>query len=193
MGKKKAGKGKKGAKLELVDDATAPPVTNGGKSSTASAHAPTSAKVPLEDEWPDEPTPIAPPPESPGDHAELTPVRADAPTGTSERRIFRRVPFFRKIQYKFESMDAFRTEFANDISIGGMFIKTDAPEPLGAVIFLEFDLKDGSRILSGYGKVVRVNPKGTPDFDSGMGVEFMKFDEASMLHIKQLISGRFGR
>src|SRR5208282_4417202 len=99
--------------------------------------------------------------------------------------------FFRKIEYKFESLDAFRSQLANDISIGGMFIKTDNPAPIGSVIFLEFDLKDGSVILKGYEKVVRVNPVGVPDFDPGMGVEFLKFDEDSAQKIKKLVKDRF--
>lgn len=121
-----------------------------------------------------------------------TPLRADdRATGGSDRRLFRRVPFFRKVQYRFETMEDFRSRFANDLSLGGMFIKTEMPEPMGTVIFLEFDLQDGSKILSGYGKVVRVNPPGVPDFDPGMGIEFLKFDDESLLRIRALVSERF--
>ena len=115
----------------------------------------------------------------------------DRPTGGSDRRLFRRVPFFRKVQYRFETIEDFRSRFANDLSLGGMFIKTEKPEPMGTVIFLEFDLQDGSKILSGYGKVVRVNPAGVPDFDPGMGIEFLKFDDESLQRIRQLVSERF--
>jgi len=190
--KKKSGKGKKGPKLEVVGGGTTPSDTPASGSANVSG-TPKRESANDASAWPEEPTPLAPPPEFPLDVVEATPINADPPTGSSERRIFRRVPFFRKIQYKFESMDAFRAEYANDISIGGMFIKTEAPEPVGSVIFLEFDLKDGSKILSGYGKVVRVNPKGVPDFDPGMGVEFLKFDEESMTRIKSLVKDRFGR
>jgi uncharacterized protein (TIGR02266 family) len=159
---------------------------------TASADASSPSRSRPEDEWPDEATPIGPPPEFPATPDEYTPISFDRRTESSaERRLFRRVPFFRKIQYKFETMEQFKTEVANDLSIGGMFIKTNNPEPLGSVIFLEFDLKDGSKILSGYGKVVRVNAVATPDFDPGMGVEFMKFDEESMTRIKAVIAERF--
>lgn len=138
----------------------------------------------------DEPTPIV------QTRADVVPgagaPRAeDRPTGGSDRRLFRRVPFFRKVQYRFETMEDFRSRFANDLSLGGMFIKTDMPEPMGTVIFLEFDLQDGSKILSGYGKVVRVNPTGVPDFDPGMGIEFLKFDDESLQRIRALVSDRF--
>ena len=139
----------------------------------------------------DEPTPVvqARADVAPGAGGDL---RADdRPTGGSDRRLFRRVPFFRKVQYRFETMEDFRSRFANDLSLGGMFIKTDMPEPMGTVIFLEFDLQDGSKILSGYGKVVRVNPTGVPDFDPGMGIEFLKFDDESLQRIRALVSDRF--
>lgn len=139
----------------------------------------------------DEPTPIV---EARPDVVPAAPTPrpdVDRQTGGSDRRLFRRVPFFRKVQYRFESMDDFRSQFANDLSLGGMFIKTDEPEPMGTVIFLQFDLQDGSKILSGYGKVVRVNPRGVPDFDPGMGIEFLKFDDESLQRIRQLVAERF--
>src|SRR5438270_7467523 len=67
-------------------------------------------------------TPIVPPPEIPPVEARPAPIGQVEPS-TGERRLWRRVPFFRKIQYKFETMEQFRSEFANDISLGGMFIK----------------------------------------------------------------------
>src|SRR3954468_23980379 len=106
MGKKKSGKGKKAPKLDVAPGETP---AAGSASVNGTPHAAKSGG----DEWPEERTPIAPPPELPLDVVESTPVHADPPTGSSERRIFRRVPFFRKIQYKFESMDAFRAEYAN--------------------------------------------------------------------------------
>jgi len=142
-----------------------------------------------------EATPISPPrvikPKADPDPISTTPAgRATGP----ERRLFRRVPFFRKVQYKFETIEQFKSEMANDISLGGMFIKTDAPEPIGSVIYLEFDLQDGTKILSGYGKVVRVISKPSPpEFEAGMGVEFLRFDDDSMEKIRQLVAERFNR
>lgn len=135
-------------------------------------------------------TPVVAPPKRDEQAVDRTPDRVTA--SSAERRIWRRVPFFRKVQYKFETMEQFRSEFANDLSIGGMFIKTESPETIGTVIFLEFDLKDGSKIMKGYGKVVRVNKPGTPEMDPGMGVEFLKFDDESMARIRALVAERYG-
>ena len=138
-----------------------------------------------------EPTPVVAVPVEPPPARE--PIRVpDRPTTTAERRLFRRVPFFRKVEYKFATIDHFKKEIANDLSLGGMFIKTEAPEPVGSILYLQFDLADGSPILRGYGKVVRVNPPGVPDFDAGMGIEFLKFDDESLARIRALVSERFG-
>ena len=136
-------------------------------------------------------TPVLPPPVSVDAGAIPRPFDDDRPSRSTDRRIFRRVPFFRKVHYRFESLEEFKSEVANDISLGGMFIRTEEPEAIGSVIFLEFDLKDGSKLLRGYGKVVRVNPKGVPDFDAGMGIEFLKFDDESIARIRALIAERY--
>ena len=175
MGKKS--KGKKGQ------------VKGPGKDPVAPVHVATATTSA------EELTPVMPPPASvqtapvPPVAVDRTPDRVTA--SSAERRIWRRVPFFRKVHYKFETMEQFRSEFAQDLSIGGMFIKTDAPESIGTVIFLEFDLKDGSKIMKGYGKVVRVNKPGTPEMDPGMGVEFLKFDDESMTRIRALVAERY--
>ncbi len=137
-----------------------------------------------------EATPVVPPPQA-GDPSRPIVRVPDRPTTTAERRLFRRVPFFRRVEYKFESLDDFKKELANDISLGGMFIKTEVPEELGTVLYLQFDLKDGSPILHGYGKVVRVNRAGVPGFDPGMGVEFLKFDDESLERIRALVAERW--
>ena len=174
------GKSKKGKKKNASPAAVATPRTD----ADVGALPPAVSR--------DEPTPVVQARADVASGGAAGELRADdRATGGSDRRLFRRVPFFRKVQYRFESMADFRDRFANDLSLGGMFIKTDMPEPMGAVIFLQFDLQDGSKILSGYGKVVRVNPTGVPDFDPGMGVEFLKFDDESLQRIKQLIAERF--
>ena len=188
MGKKRK-KQKKGAEGREPTDPEGVAV-DARETTDPEAKAPVAAETSL----PEEPTPVVA-------HAEVSAAAAaakpavrpdtDRPTSGSDRRLFRRVPFFRKVQYKFATIDEFKSRFANDLSLGGMFIRTDEPEPMGTVIFLEFDLQDGSKILTGYGKVVRVNPKDQPGFDPGMGIEFLKFDEESLQRIRALVSDQF--
>jgi uncharacterized protein (TIGR02266 family) len=97
------------------------------------------------------------------------------------------------IQYRFDTFDEFMAEYSIDLSVGGMFIKTQKPHDLGSFVYLQFALKDGSRIIEGLGRVMRVNPPGDPDHVAGMGVEFVNFDAESMQLIEEIVANRLPR
>jgi uncharacterized protein (TIGR02266 family) len=106
----------------------------------------------------------------------------------SDRRRFTRVPLDLLIQYRFESFDAFLSEYAADVSVGGMFVRTGTPRPVGTMIYLQFTLKDGIRLIEALGKVVRVNP---PDHElPGMGVEFVNLDDESLAMVEAIVRER---
>ncbi|MGC4120320.1 MAG: PilZ domain-containing protein [Myxococcales bacterium] len=102
-----------------------------------------------------------------------------------ERRRHPRAPLQLLIQYRFDTFDEFMAEYSVDISCGGMFIKTRQPIEEGSFVYLQFSLKDGSRLIEGLGKVVRVNPADDPKQVPGMGVEFVNFDAESMALIEE--------
>src|SRR5258705_13845989 len=114
----------------------------------------------------------------------------DPSGGGSERRRFPRTPLSLLVQYRFNSFEDFLAEYSVNISPGGMFIRTDTPLEEGSMVYLQFSLKDGSRLIEGMGKVVRVNPPGVKDRVSGMGVEFVSFDEESMALINEICAQR---
>jgi uncharacterized protein (TIGR02266 family) len=107
-----------------------------------------------------------------------------------DRRRFPRAPLRLLIQYRFETFEQFIAEYSMDISVGGMFIKTDQPQEEGAFVCLQFALRDGSRLIEGLGKVVRVNRGDDPDRPRGMGVEFVNFDPDSMALIEEIVANR---
>jgi len=109
---------------------------------------------------------------------------------SDERRRFPRTPLSLLVQYRFNSFEDFLAEYSVNISPGGMFIKTDKPLDEGSMVYLQFSLKDGSRLIEGMGKVVRVNPPGVKDRIPGMGVEFVNFDEESMSLINEICAQR---
>ncbi len=93
------------------------------------------------------------------------------------------------MQYRCDSLEDFLSEYSADISLGGMFIRTEDPRPVGSMIYLQFALKDGSTLIEGLGRVVHVNAPGegrTP----GMGVEFLNFDDESKAFIEELVASR---
>lgn len=103
-----------------------------------------------------------------------------------ERRKHPRVPMVQTVRYRYESLDTFKERHISDLSYGGMFIATDEPDPVGTVIYIEFEA-EGSRIFGAFGKVVRVNPPDAKDLDPGMGIEFLKLDEASAAALVSLL------
>ena len=107
-----------------------------------------------------------------------------------ERRRFPRTPLQLLVQYRFNSFEDFLADYSANISPGGMFIHTDKPLEEGSMVYLQFSLKDGSRLIEGMGKVVRVNPPGVKDRVAGMGVEFVSFDEESMALINEICAQR---
>ncbi len=108
----------------------------------------------------------------------------------SDKRRHPRTPLNVLVQYRFDTFEDFLAEYSLNISPGGIFICTDEPRPEGAVIYLLFTLRDGSRLIEGMGRVVRVNPPGDGARPAGMGVEFLNFDEESMALIADICARR---
>jgi len=120
-----------------------------------------------------------PPPDAP----------AEAAAEESNRRRHPRAPLSLLIQYKFDSYEEFVSEYSTDISMGGMFIRTEQPRPEGSMVYLQFTLRDGFTIIEALGRVVRVNPP-NGDQPSGMGVEFVNFDPESRGVVADLVERR---
>ena len=113
----------------------------------------------------------------------------------AERRKYPRVPLSLLIQYRFDTLEDFLSEYSTNISIGGMFIRTEKPKDEGTLVYLQFYLRDGAKLIEGLGRVVRVNPA-EPAGDqsaSGMGIEFVNFDEESMALIRQIVERNLAR
>jgi type IV pilus assembly protein PilZ len=118
---------------------------------------------------------------------------AESAEGDSERRRHPRAELQLLIQYRFDTFDEFMAEYSIDLSVGGMFIRTNKPREEGSFVYLQFALKDGSRLIEGLGKVVRVNPPGDAARTAGMGVEFVNFDPDSMALIEEIVANRLAK
>jgi type IV pilus assembly protein PilZ len=107
----------------------------------------------------------------------------------TERRKYPRVPLSLLIQYRFDTLEDFLSEYSTNISIGGMFIRTDKPKDEGTLVYLQFYLRDGAKLIEGLGRVVRVNPSESAGDQAaaGMGIEFVNFDEESMELVRQIV------
>ena len=101
-----------------------------------------------------------------------------------ERRSAERVPLVVPLRYEFASILDFEDVQSRNISRSGLFIQTETAVPLGTEIAFEFGLVDGFTLLKGRGRVVRVVSAGPV---TGIGVEFLRLDEAMRRLIERIV------
>jgi len=104
-----------------------------------------------------------------------------------ERRISPRADFVVRVNY--QTVDSLFSEFARNINDGGIFVETDAPQPIGTNVELEFKLPGADRPIEVVGNVVRsvstdqVGSDGVP----GMAIEFENLDSDVRQQINEII------
>ncbi|HEY0512993.1 MAG TPA: TIGR02266 family protein [Thermoanaerobaculia bacterium] len=100
----------------------------------------------------------------------------------------RRVPLETRVQFKFDRFDGFISEYSANVSPGGMFIRTRAPQPPGTVLDFAFRLGDGFELIRGRGEVVwnRLEDEG-PTRPGGMGLRFLELGEGSKELIYRIV------
>lgn len=80
---------------------------------------------------------------------------------------------------QFERFSAFVEEYTSLLSLGGMFLKTEEPSPVGSIIAFDVKLTDGYRLFQGSGEVVWIRYRTVgPGQESGVGVRFQALDES---------------
>ncbi len=97
------------------------------------------------------------------------------------------------VRYKSATLDEFIEHHSYDVSRGGMFIKTPSPFPPGTLLKFEVKIAADQRVIQGVGRVVWKRDSETHGGDprpAGMGVKFIKIDDASRTVIDALIDSR---
>ena len=96
------------------------------------------------------------------------------------------------VRYKSATVDDFVEHHSDNVSRGGIFIKTSSPFPPGTLLKFEIRLADDEAVLSGVGRVVwkRDEPGEAADEPAGMGVKFIKLDEKSRALISRLVDAQ---
>ena len=78
---------------------------------------------------------------------------------------------------KYETMEEFYSDYTSNLSLGGMFIKTDRPLPVGTELRVHFMLPEGDGSVTAEG-VVMHNTLDDEDADiEGMGIEFNRLND----------------
>lgn len=100
----------------------------------------------------------------------------------------RRIALHRKMVLRFPNFDGFATQYSTNISMTGMFVRSDEPQPPGTPVSFEFRMQDGAQLIRGKGWVVWARDQDDgPDKPAGMGVEFTDLDRESRRLIRWLI------
>ncbi len=86
-----------------------------------------------------------------------------------EKRITSRVPI--RVLVEYTSIDDFLADYTSNVSLGGMFIGTDQPLPIGTRFRLRFRLPERAKTVETFGEVRWVIPVGEST-DAGMGIRF---------------------
>ena len=87
-------------------------------------------------------------------------------------------------------VDEFIEKYATNLSVGGMFIRTREPKPLGTVLGFKVEIAGGQRVLQGRATVRWVRELNDPAGPPGMGIEFDDLDEASHALVRRMLAGQ---
>ena len=110
-------------------------------------------------------------------------MQSDCMAHEPDRRRYPRIPINMLIQYRFDTFEAFVVEYIQDISEGGILIRDpEIVRPLGSTVHLQFVLRDGTRLIEGLSRVVRIQEEP----NRAMALEFIDFDDASKALIRRL-------
>ncbi len=95
------------------------------------------------------------------------------------------------IQVRFSSLAELIRKHSSDLSMGGLFLRTQKLRELGSLIYLQMSLTSGETLIEGLGRVVHVNPPNNPEGRTvGIGIEFVNFDDASLSLIEEIVVER---
>ncbi len=103
----------------------------------------------------------------------------------AETRREPRVAVAMLVQYRFDALEDFVADYSANLSTTGIFVHTDEPRKVGTTVYLQITLREGARLIEGFGRVARV---GRDRGRMGMGIQFVSLDEDSMALIRRVLA-----
>jgi len=101
------------------------------------------------------------------------------------------VTFETAVRLQFDRFRGFVEEFSANLSLGGMFIRTDEPGEIGDEMPIEFRLGEDYELIRGKGRVVWARQEALDDeHPAGMGIRFLELTPGSRELIFKLVERR---
>ena len=112
----------------------------------------------------------------------------DGATRGAERREHPRFPLHRKIRIAYPDRQRLVTEMCHNVSVGGMYIESPNPPPVGTVVRFELDLAALKVTVRGVGETVwRRQALAASSATSGFGIRFVEMDPEQRQLIYRII------
>ncbi len=78
-----------------------------------------------------------------------------------------------------------------NLSLGGCFVRSESPEPLGSIVMVRFSLPGdpSARSVRAAGRVAWTKPDPVTGAPYGMGIQFLKVEDADLELLMSYITG----
>ena len=107
-------------------------------------------------------------------------------SGNNSGRQYQRKAVPLLVQYRFNVLEDFHTDYSMNISGGGLYLKMTKQATLGSTVYLQFIMRGGGRVIQCRGRVVRVD--GSPGVPAtGCAVQFVDLDDDDLSAILGLV------
>jgi uncharacterized protein (TIGR02266 family) len=107
-------------------------------------------------------------------------------SSSREKREFPRVPLNTEVLREFTDIDDLAKEYCDNLSLGGMFIKSSNPLPVGTTFAFKLKTNTDGKDISGTAKVEWVREE-EGDESIGMGVRFIELNDKSLEIIFRIV------
>ena len=115
---------------------------------------------------------------------------AKAPDNTRQHQR-RTLPLL--VQYRFNPVGDFHTDYSVNISGGGLLLHMLTAPQLGATVYLQFIMRGDSRIIQCRGRVVRVETVPSAQAPVSAAVQFIDLDDDDYEAILRLVTTAGGK
>lgn len=91
------------------------------------------------------------------------------------------------VQYRFNPIGEFHTDYSLNISAGGLLLHMVSAPQIGATVHLQFIMRGESRVIQCRGRVLRVEPSEMPETPVRAAVQFMDIDDEDLEALNALV------